>query len=435
MNPWAGIAVVLTALTLLMGTLRILQGRVSPEVSRKAVHVGMGLVCLGFPWMFPAAWPVIVLAVLAVGGLTAVRTVPALRAAAGGVLGGVDRVSHGEIYFPIAVATVFVLAAGDPLLFVVPVLTLTVADTVGALIGGRYGSARYRTDDGEKSAEGSIAFFTAAFLTCHVPLLLSSATGRAESLLIGLTAGFVVMLLEAIAWRGQDNLIIPIGMYFLLRFYLPLSPGELLVRLMVVAGLVGLVVVWRRRTTLSDSAILAGALSGYALWAFGGWFWLLPPLLLFLVYVALPAFPADDRPVQNLHAVTRVMAGGFFWMLTDYLSGWNCFSPYLLVMAAHTGNIVTARLRVVRGGLPAGRILLIGWAAPSLLFSLLAMGAAAAGQAPAAVIPLVPLSVALSILVFYPLWPVSHLPSNKIRIWISETLVAIGASVVGLFRF
>ena len=434
MNPWLVILGVLAGLGVLMAALRVFQGRMPGELSRKAVHTGMGLVCLSFPWLFHGAWPVVVLGGLALIGLAAVRFVPVLRREFGGVLGGVERRSWGEFYFPVAVAVVFVLAAGDRLLFVIPVLTLTVADSVGALVGVRYGSARYQTDEGLKSAEGSLAFFTAAFLSCHIPLLLFSDVGRAECLLIGLTSGFVVMLLEAIAWRGQDNLIIPIGMYFLLRYYLPLTTGELLLRLGLVIGLVVLVVLARKRTTLSDSAVLAGALSGYAVWAFGGWFWLFPPLLLFLVYVNLPAFSVEGKPVQNLHAVTRVMAGGFFWMLLAYALREDFLVPYFLCMAAHTGNIVTARLRVVRARLPLLRIMALGWLVPSALFCLLGVVGWLFKELPASAIPLVPVAVALSLTLFVPAWPVAHLPGQKIRIWFSETLVAVLASGVGFLK-
>ncbi len=434
MNPWLGILSVLVVLGALFGFMRIFQGGLPAELSRKGVHVGMGLICLTFPWIFHEAWPVIVLAVFAIGGLAAVRFVPLLRQGVGGVLGGVERQSLGEFYFPAAVATVFVLSAGDALLYGISVLTLTVADTVGALIGVRYGFKQYRTDEGLKSAEGSVAFFTAAFLSVHVPLLLFSETGRTECLLIGLTAGFVVMLLEAIAWRGQDNLIIPIGMYFLLKFYLPLEPSALLTRFALVAGLVILVVLWRKRTTLSDSAILAGALAGYAVWAFGGWFWLAPPLLLFLVYIGLPSFPQEGRPIQNLHAVTRVMAGGFFWMLLAYALHENLWLPYLLCLAAHTGNIVTARLRVVRGELPIPRVILVAWVVPSVLFSLLAAGGGMAGLIPATGIWWVPVAVAVSVALFVPCWPILHRPGDRVRIWFSETTIAVLASLLGLIR-
>lgn len=434
MNPWLGILGVLAALGTLIGIVKLFGRQLPPELSRKAVHVGMGLVCLSFPWIFDDVWPVAVLAIFAVIALGAVRLVSPLRQKLGGVIGGVDRQSLGEFYFPVAVAVVFLLAGDQTLLFIIPVLTLTVADSVGALIGVRYGFARYRTDEGLKSAEGSIAFFTAAFLSCHIPLLLFSETGRAECLLISLTAGFVVMLLEAISWRGQDNLIIPIGMYFLLSLYLPLDAAELGLRFLLILGLVVFVVLWRKRTTLSDSAILAGALSGYAVWAFGGWFWLCPPVLLFLVYILLPSFPEDSRPIQNLHAVTRVMAGGFLWIVLAYVWETDLIGPYLLCMAAHTGNIITARLRVVGEDLPLWRIFVIGWIVPTLLFCALGGVGVALGAFPLAAIAWVPASVLLSISVFIPSWPREHSASQNARIWLSETGIAFLASLIGLIK-
>lgn len=435
MNPWLGIAAVLAALGALMGILRAFQNRMAPELSRKAVHVGMGVVCLSFPWIFHEPWPVLLLAVLAIAGLAAARIVPFLKTEVGGVLGGVERRSLGEFYFPAAVAAVFLLAHGSPLLYVIPILTLTVADSMGALIGLRYGFARYRTDEGLKSAEGSVAFFTAAFFTCHIPLLLYGPAGRTETLLISLTAGLVVMLLEAISWRGQDNLIIPLGMFFLLQFYLTLGAWALLTRFLLVLGLVIFVVLWRKRTTLSDSAVLAGALSGYAVWAFGGWFWLFPPLLLFLVYVSLPRFATESRPVQNLHAVTRVMAGGFLWLfLARFYHHADFLTPYLLCMAAHTGNIVTARLRVVRSDLSIFRILVVSWLVPTVLFGLLGILGACLGVWPGIAIAWIPVSVAISVAIFVPAWPAEHAPRQLPRIWLSETGVAVVASLVGLVR-
>jgi phytol kinase len=429
MTPWTGIALVLGTLAVLMGVLRIFQGRISPELSRKGVHVGMGFVCLFFPLLFREPWPVLLLALLAVGGLAVTRYLPFLKRAVGGVLGGVERLSFGEFYFPIAVAVVFVLAGGNTLLYVIPILTLTIADTVGALIGIRYGFARYRTDEGNKSAEGSVAFFTAAFLTCHIPILLFSQTGRSESLLIALCAGFVVMLLEAISWRGQDNLIIPIGMFVLLHFYLPLGVNALLVRFLVILGLTILVIVVRKRTTLSDSAVLTGALSGYAIWAFGGWFWLFPALLLFLIYIGLPSFPSDARPIQNLHAVTRVMAGGFLWLLLAIsIHRSEFFVAYLLCMAAHTANIVSARLRVVRENLPIAKIFILAWLIPTAIFGTLAILGVRFGVWPLLAPALVPIATAISLALFIPAWPLEHTEHNRLRVWLSETAIAIVAS-------
>jgi hypothetical protein len=57
MNPWLGIGGVMVALVTFLVSLRCLQRRFSlhPELTRKMVHVGMGLVTLSFPYLFRSA--------------------------------------------------------------------------------------------------------------------------------------------------------------------------------------------------------------------------------------------------------------------------------------------------------------------------------------------------------------------------------------------
>ena len=147
MNPWLGMLAVLAALAFAFGIVRLLEVRVSPhpEILRKLMHVFMGLVTASFPWLFDAAWPVLVLAVGSIVVLLVVRSGAALTQSVRGVLHGVERTSWGELLFPLSVALVFVLADGDPLLYSVPILILALADAVAALIGIRYGQIRFST--------------------------------------------------------------------------------------------------------------------------------------------------------------------------------------------------------------------------------------------------------------------------------------------------
>ena len=271
LNPW--LAILLTMLTLgaMLGGLAVLQRRLDkhPELIRKLLHIGMGLVTLSFPWLFQVNWPIILLAVGAVVVLLLVKWRGTDQSGIRNVVYGVARDSLGEIYFPIAIVILFVLSKDDPVLFAIPVLILTLADAVAALIGVRYGQIHYSTADGVKSTEGSIAFFIVTFMSAHIPLLLLTSTGRVETLLIALILGVLVMLLEALAWRGLDNLFIPLGGYLLLKVYLTMDPSDLLMRLFASIALVVFVIFWRRKTTLLDSAALAGALIGYLAWAAG----------------------------------------------------------------------------------------------------------------------------------------------------------------------
>ena len=265
MMNWLGIALVLAILSGLLGALRLYQtwGAPRPELLRKTVHVGMGLVAISFPWLFDSSWPVLVLGGLSLAGMVALRTVTALAAGVGTVLSGVGRVSLGEIYFPLAVALQWhiYLFASSPseyrvLLYCIPLLLLTLADAAAALVGVNYGSQRYATSDGTKSAEGSLAFFLCAFLCVYIPLLLGSQSGHVETLLIAILLAFVAMLFEAISWAGLDNLILPLVGYLLLRIYLGLSVAELEVRLAMTAGLMVFVLLYQTRTTLQGSALL-----------------------------------------------------------------------------------------------------------------------------------------------------------------------------------
>lgn len=357
--PWAAMALVAGTLAAMLLGLRALRGRAHVEVLRKLVHVGMGLVTLTFPWLFVDSWPVITLAIGASLLLLLLRrgtpagwggpAAQALREKLGGVVDGVARNSLGEIYFPIAVAVLFFLARGDAVAFCVPLLLLTLSDAVAALIGVRYGALRYTTDEGQKSWEGSIAFFVTAFLSVHIPLLLFTNIGRAECLYIGLILGLLVMLLEASAWGGLDNLFIPLGGYLLLQAFRNLEAPALGWRLAVTLALVAFALIWRSRTTLNHGAVLGAVVIGFVAWAIGGWRWLLPPVTLFALYAVLFPRTGPDGRAQTHDArdVIQVTGIGMFWLFVAYLGKKpEYLIPYTVTFAAHLTVIGAPRHRV-----------------------------------------------------------------------------------------
>src|SRR5262245_34698322 len=164
-----------------MAGLRLYQRFYSPhpELVRKLLHMGMGLATLSLPWLFDRAWPVLLLAGISIVALVSLRLVASLKSGLGNVVAGVARASLGEIYFPLAVTVLLLLYlyvdTANParlILYCVPILLLTLADAAAALIGVAYGRLHYHTTDGQKSAEGSLAFFLCAFLVVHIPVLL-----------------------------------------------------------------------------------------------------------------------------------------------------------------------------------------------------------------------------------------------------------------------
>lgn len=404
-----------------------------PELMRKMAHVGLGLTVLSFPWLFQSPWPVVVMGVLAVGTLLALRFVPRLRATVGGVVHGVHRSSGGDLYFPIAATGLFLFAEGDWVLYTVPMLTLTLADAVAALIGVAYGRHAYGTTSVKKTVEGSVAFFIVAFLATAGPLLVA-AVPREKTILIGLTFGVLVMLLEAIAWRGLDNLFIPFGGFLLLRVYLELDEAALLARFLATLGLLVLVLALRRRRTLDDFALGAGVLIGYVAWSAGGWQWLIPPCVLFAAYTVLWPRRAQlrERP-HDITAVFSVTATGILWLfLSIVLQRPELYYPYTLAYAANLCFIGITWYRNVRRpdaaieGIAASA--LVAWGAFFVPY-VAVVGVAHTALFPAllAIIPLVVAGIAFSIVIPN----IRRRPSADYP-WASQALVGLASSAIGL---
>jgi phytol kinase len=147
----------------------------------------------------------------------------------------------------------------------------------------------------------------------------------------------VVTLLEAVAWRGLDNIIIPLGVFLLLHIYTAMPVRLLVYRFIAAALLLVFVMLYRSRTTLQGSALLASALVLYASWGVGGWPWLVAPAVLFLCYsLFLPGkLPATIRK-DTTYAVTSVASASLLWLYISVLNGNGAlFFPYTVAYAIH----------------------------------------------------------------------------------------------------
>lgn len=349
LQQWLAAGLVLIALAVLILGLRVSRRRFGwqPETIRKLLHIGMGSIALTFPWIFTSPLPVFVLAAVAFVMMLGVRHVAFLKAQLGGVIDAVDRASAGELYFPAGIALSFWLTAGDPLLYSVPILILTLADAVAALVGVRYGSARYTTLDGSKSVQGSLAFFSMAFVCTLLPLTLYAHTRVPQALLIALILGVLTMLVEAIAWRGLDNLLIPVLGFLLLDSFVKQGVAELAASLGAIVTLVVVGFLYRSRSTLADDALLTCVFIGYVLWALGGIAWVYPPLVIFLrdKLLGYSAFGPGIRR-HNVQSMLTIGVPGIVWLVVANVTNRPglFFFPYVLNFAVQLAVLELTRL-------------------------------------------------------------------------------------------
>jgi len=271
--------------------------------------------------------------------------VPALRASFGQVLLGIRRETIGDYCFVASLALLFWLARGDKLLYSIPLLVVTLADALAALIGQTYGKLPLQMRGDRKTIEGAVTFLLIAFLCIHVPVLLWGETGRVESLLIAADISLMVMLAEAAAWWGLDNILIPILAYMALKSMLAMDAAALLTHLGFVLTLIAIVILVRKHTTLGDDALAGGVLWGYVIWAVGGWEWLLPVLLQLISYANVTGrTPRERRRNLGFPVVLANIIGSIIWLLLYRETGdLKYFVPFVACYSMNMAVVTLVR--------------------------------------------------------------------------------------------
>jgi len=253
------------------------------EISRKTVHLLGGLIALSFPRLFVSHWTVLALSVSFCAIILITKRKGILKS-----VHGVERKSHGGIYYPAAVYLIFLLSSTKPVIYFISILVMAVSDTMAALVGGKYGAIKFDVEGDLKSLEGSVAFFFVTFLCIHLPLLLLTNIGRAESVLIAFIIALLITGFEAISLSGSDNIIVPFGTYFILAKFVkqPLNvivwQTEILLMLIVAA-----LIMYIRPRLLKTSGLIAIIMLNYAALSLCNYYWFLPLFLAQVLYYLL----------------------------------------------------------------------------------------------------------------------------------------------------
>lgn len=318
--PITPIIIVITSLLLLLSASKWMMKKkfIGGENARKTVHLGMGVICLSFPFLFNDPLPVWILAGIAVTSILGVK-VTNLRSSIGLSLFSVKRLSIGELIFPIAVAWLFTLNISTEkhtaIYYTIPLLLLTLADTMGAIAGTRFGQIIYRTASGKKSIEGSLAFLITALICTFTPLFLYTEFNTLHIILIALTVALLTTALEGISGMGMDNLLIPIGSYFLLEYYTNISTPSLTLRLVCMLLLTLLLIWTRNKHHMNGGALITAALLCFISLMLGGPLCLTACLFILIRHIlALKKLPQNLHHTHSIDTILAISVPAITWL-------------------------------------------------------------------------------------------------------------------------
>lgn len=243
-SQWTMVASILGLLLAALLTLSRMR-KLHPELRRKSMHMITCAVALSFPWLFDDHLPVIVISTAATIVLIMMRVLPVARELLGACLHQVKRQSWGDIVLPFSIAALFIITADDRMYYVVALLVLGFADSIAALVGTFFGRHLFEAPDGPKSLEGSLGMLVTSFI-CGTPLFFSDTAGGLQHLVLVLNLALVLTLIEAVSWRGLDNIALPFCTVLLLDHFLLMSIDTLIAHLFILLMLTFVIVLLSR---------------------------------------------------------------------------------------------------------------------------------------------------------------------------------------------
>ena len=181
----------------------------SGEVGRKFVHITVGT--------FVAFWPLFLdwddIRILSLAFFVVVLI--SMQLGFFRVIKSVLRPTYGEVFFALSVGLLTIITVSKAI-YAVAILQMALADGFAAIVGTRFGREnKYHLFGRTKSIVGSLTFFVIS-LGLLIGYSLFSDAGLAMQYVIAAAIG--ATFIENIAALGFDNLLVPVGVAFLLSY-------------------------------------------------------------------------------------------------------------------------------------------------------------------------------------------------------------------------
>ncbi len=286
LSDWLWFAGLLLGIMGLIGLTEVFHKNLhgSPEVTRKFLHVAVGLLVGISPFVFQSPKAPLWLAVIFI-----ILNILSLKKEALDGMNKTERITYGTVLFPVAFFILILTCWGHHnSVFIMAMFIMAISDTMASIIGERISKPHvYRWGLDSKSVEGSLAMGISTFILVAVlfPFLMrmDGFTLTYPTILWAAVATAILCtVLEGLSGRGSDNLTVPLGAALVLGIFVDQS-FALHIQFTIGMGLalVTAFLSWKAGFVTSGGA--AGTfLLGTVIFGIGGWMWALPILFFFL---------------------------------------------------------------------------------------------------------------------------------------------------------
>lgn len=206
----SGASVIVLLFLLLAEKLRE-QKKIAGETARKFVHITVGVFVASWPF-YLSQFTMVCLSLAFLVVILVSRRYHIFYA-----IHNVYRKTWGDVLFPIGIGLTAVLAY-NPWIFSAAILHLALADGMAAIVGERYGKAHaYKILGQKKTIEGTAVFYVISLLIVMILVFLAPTGLGHVALPLLLWLPLIATMVENIAPRGADNILVPLTVCVILN--------------------------------------------------------------------------------------------------------------------------------------------------------------------------------------------------------------------------
>ena len=330
------------------------------EVQRKGVHVAVGLYALILPILFDDRWPVVLLILVTIAIMLWFRRPQSRATGLGAAIHSVERRSWGDILLALAIGFVFLRAGDSYILYALPIAIIALSDAAAALTGSSYGRRRFVIEDGVKSWEGVVTFFAVTWILAMVMLLLLTDVPRLNVVVLSFAIALFGATVEAVSWRGLDNLFVPICVQLFLLGFLRAPPETLALLSLAFVGAVLLIVLLAPPLGLGAHASRAFVVAIFSFLGVAGVFGTVLPALIMLAHLAA----RKARPCRSGHGdldfIAMLAGAALIWLFVGETVGPTAINLYNMSLAGILLAYLLMALGLNRRYVLAGYLAVLG---------------------------------------------------------------------------
>lgn len=268
---------------------RLLNG--STEITRKSVHVVVGIMMACAPAVFHSGIPALLISVAAI-----LLTFFAIRIGILDSLHDTSRTSYGTTFHPTGFfILVLLLWDSHPAILSISILILAIPDALAAVVGKHVSHPHYfffTTDN--KTAEGSFAMFLSSFVLFSIFLWWYNDAFFYPWYVIASVTALFVTAWELICSKGLDNLTVPLSAAFMQHVFLVQHQiADQLLTAVALGIAIGIVSYYFH--FLNASGSIATYILATIIYGIGGWDWTVPILTFFITSSMLSKIGAAKK--------------------------------------------------------------------------------------------------------------------------------------------